>query len=173
MLNFRGRAIDAELPRSRESLIFRAHGGTVIQRAICRRPHNVVVSSGNSWPCCYYNNFSFAHTTLTLRATVVAASASCNKKRRGSAADSGSVRAGYQGLPRPRYRLRTLSLIIISGYSPAPTINFIGYSWLRIRPLCYYYKLYASMPNTSPDKVVELFPYRNAYFFIPYNAYLG
>eukprot|EP00965_Chrysotila_dentata_P171618 5663690-Pleurochrysis_carterae.AAC.1 len=55
-----------------------AHGDTVIQRALCLCPHGVIVCSGSSWPCCYINKIPSPHITLTLRATVVAATASCN-----------------------------------------------------------------------------------------------
>eukprot|EP00965_Chrysotila_dentata_P091028 3005383-Pleurochrysis_carterae.AAC.1 len=77
-----------------------AHGGTVIQRSrLCLCLHGVVVCSGSSWPCCYNNEVPSPHITLALRATVVAATASCNySKRRGTAVDSGSVTLGYQGL---------------------------------------------------------------------------
>eukprot|EP00965_Chrysotila_dentata_P024148 800388-Pleurochrysis_carterae.AAC.1 len=78
MLNFRGRAIDAKLPRSLPScsfeLISRAHGGTVIQRAFRLCPYGVVVCSGRSWPSCRYIKISFPYTKLTLlRTTVVVA----------------------------------------------------------------------------------------------------
>eukprot|EP00965_Chrysotila_dentata_P178461 5893707-Pleurochrysis_carterae.AAC.1 len=57
-----------------------AHGGTVIQRAHTLCPHGVVVCFGSSWPSCCHNKISLPHTTLTLRTTVVVATASCNYK---------------------------------------------------------------------------------------------
>eukprot|EP00965_Chrysotila_dentata_P226532 6195474-Pleurochrysis_carterae.AAC.1 len=95
MPNFRGRAIDAKVSRSRESVAFMrrcavpscssrvdtlAHGGTVIQRALRLCLHGVVVCFGSSWPCRCYNKIPFSHTRLTLRTTVVLATVSCKNR---------------------------------------------------------------------------------------------